>query len=112
MARLQCTENGMMSWKDEILSPQKNMEEEILKENSGTSAEKLGIEEDYQFYQDNDPKHSTYNSRLWLLYNCPKIIKTLAQSPDLNPIEHQWSILEKRLSEHHFSQQNSNGGHP
>ncbi|GFV19532.1 hypothetical protein TNCV_3664641 [Trichonephila clavipes] len=34
---------------------------EILKENLGASAEKLGIE-DYQFYQDNDPKHSKYKA--------------------------------------------------
>ncbi|GFV62557.1 hypothetical protein TNCV_3320981 [Trichonephila clavipes] len=31
-------------------------------------------------------------------------MKTLAQSPDLNPIEHLWSILEKRLRERRFSQ--------
>ncbi|GFW64021.1 transposable element Tcb2 transposase [Trichonephila clavipes] len=42
---------------------------QILKENLGASPEKLGIEEDYQFYQDNDPKHSAHNTRLWLLYN-------------------------------------------
>ncbi|GFX29221.1 transposable element Tc1 transposase [Trichonephila clavipes] len=75
---------------------------QILKENLRASAEKLGIKEGYQFYQDNNPKHSAQNTRLWLLYNCPKVIKTSAQSPDLNPIEHLWSILEKRLRELRF----------
>ncbi|GFT56351.1 transposable element Tc1 transposase [Trichonephila clavipes] len=37
---------------------------QILKGNLSTSAEKLGIEEDYKFYQDNDPKHSTHNTML------------------------------------------------
>ncbi|GFT50351.1 transposable element Tc1 transposase [Trichonephila clavipes] len=60
------------------------------------------MEEDYQFYKVNDPKHVAQNTRLWLLYNCPKVIKTPAQSPDLNPSEHLCSILGKILSEHHF----------
>ncbi|GFW64451.1 transposable element Tc1 transposase [Trichonephila clavipes] len=75
---------------------------QVLKENLRASAEKLGIEEEYQFYLDNDPKHSSQNTRLWLLYNCPKVIKTPAQSADLNPIEHLWGIFEKRLRECHF----------
>ncbi|GFW57620.1 transposable element Tcb1 transposase [Trichonephila clavipes] len=76
---------------------------QILKENFCTSAEKLGIEEDYQFYQDNDPKHSAHNTKLWLMYNCPKVIKTPARSPDFNPIDHMWSILGKGLRGHHIS---------
>ncbi|GFX80954.1 catenin alpha [Trichonephila clavipes] len=47
MARLQSSENAMLSRKNGILCPQHNREDEILKENLGTSAEKLGIEEDY-----------------------------------------------------------------
>ncbi|GFW09279.1 transposable element Tcb2 transposase [Trichonephila clavipes] len=76
---------------------------QFLKENLDAHAEKLGIEEDYLFYQDNDPKHFTHNTRFWLLYNCSKVIKALAQSPDLNPIEHLGSIFGKRLREGHFS---------
>ncbi|GFY28872.1 RNase H domain-containing protein [Trichonephila clavipes] len=50
------------------------------------SAEKLKIEEDYHI----SPRHSAHNIRLWLLYNCPKVIETFTQSPDLNTIEHLW----------------------
>ncbi|GFW89728.1 putative transposase [Trichonephila clavipes] len=50
---------------------------QILKEILCASAEKLEIEEDYQFYQDNDTKNSTKNTRLWLLCNCPKVRKHL-----------------------------------
>ncbi|GFT85807.1 putative transposase [Trichonephila clavipes] len=81
---------------------------QILKENFRASAEKLGIEEDCHFYQDNDPKHFAQNTRLLMLYNCPKVIKTAAQSPELNPIEHLWSILEKKIKRAPFFEQTSN----
>ncbi|GFV10497.1 hypothetical protein TNCV_1951451 [Trichonephila clavipes] len=46
---------------------------ETLKENLQASAEKLGIEEDYQFYQENDSKHSAQNARLFGYHtNAPK----------------------------------------
>lgn len=69
----------------------------ILKENLLQSAEKLGIKEDFYFYQDNDPKHKAWDVRNWLLYNCPHVIETPPQSPDLNVIEHVWAYLEKEI---------------
>lgn len=48
----------------------------ILKCNLNPSAEKLRIQDNFIFYQDNDPKHTALNSRLWLLYNCPKVLQT------------------------------------
>ncbi len=59
----------------------------ILKESLHKSAEKVGILQLYKFYQDNDPKHSAFVVKEWLLYNCLKVIKTLEQTPNLNPIE-------------------------
>ncbi|GBN65975.1 Transposable element Tc1 transposase [Araneus ventricosus] len=68
----------------------------ILKRNLNISAQKLGIQNTFKFYQDNDHKHSALNVRLWLLRNCPKVIKTPPYSPDLNPIENVWHELEKK----------------
>lgn len=56
-----------------------------IKENLKNSASKLNLE-DFKFYADNYPKHTALD-RVWALFNCPEVIKTLPQSPDLNPIE-------------------------
>lgn len=66
------------------------------------SAEKMGCLRDFIFQQDNDPKHTALDSRLWILYNCPKYLKTPPQSPDLNPIENLWSIFKKKLKYYHI----------
>ncbi|KAH8269344.1 hypothetical protein KR018_005751, partial [Drosophila ironensis] len=44
----------------------------ILKGNLKQSAEKMGIENIFKLYQDNDPKHKAYKVKSRLLYNCPK----------------------------------------
>ncbi|GBO41581.1 Transposable element Tcb2 transposase [Araneus ventricosus] len=59
---------------------------DILKRNIRQNAQKMGISASFKLYQDNDPKHTSHICRLWALYHCPMVIKTPAQSPDLNPI--------------------------
>ncbi|GBO00067.1 Transposable element Tc1 transposase [Araneus ventricosus] len=69
----------------------------ILRDNLKLSAQNLGIGNNFVFYQDNDPKHTALNVRLWCLYNCSQNLKTPPQSQDLNPIEHIWRELEVRV---------------
>lgn len=71
----------------------------ILRNNLLASAEKFGIADSFYYYQDNDPKHTALRTREWMLYNCPHVMPTPAQSPDCNPIEHLWDYLDTKIRE-------------
>ncbi|GFV05228.1 transposable element Tc1 transposase [Trichonephila clavipes] len=60
---------------------------DILRHNLHSSAQELGLRTSFVYQQDNDPKHTANLTREWLLYNSPLQLKTLPQSPDINPIE-------------------------
>ncbi|GBN27051.1 Transposable element Tcb1 transposase [Araneus ventricosus] len=70
------------------------------------SAEKMGILPHYKLYQDNDPKHNAHICRLWALYHCPQVIRTPAQSLDLNPIENIWDHLNNKIRKFKTSSKN------
>ncbi|GFU24523.1 transposable element Tcb2 transposase [Trichonephila clavipes] len=75
----------------------------ILQNNLKENADKLGLGSNFIFQQDNDPKHTAFVVKEWLLYHCRYQLNTPPQSPDFNVIENLWSHLERAVQKHQIT---------
>lgn len=57
----------------------------------------------WRFQQDNDPKHTSRVVADWLQSNEVRVLKWPAQSPDLNPIENLWEIVDRQIRLHNYT---------
>ena len=58
----------------------------ILRRNLKPSAATLGIEDNFIFQQDNDPKHKSHNAMMYIAYNTPEYVETPPQIPPCNSV--------------------------
>lgn len=61
---------------------------------------KVQLDSKWLFQQDGDPRHTSVLMKQYPQNVSVKPIEWLSQSPDLNPVDHLWKMVDRRLKRH------------